>query len=63
MNIETISAAGVAIAVKSTIKRIAIRHDLRIDAALRMPMKFSKTTKTGRTKAIPIARTNLRTKS
>ena len=34
MNIETMSADGVAIAVKSTITRIAMRQDLMIDAAL-----------------------------
>ena len=32
MNIEMTSAAGVAIAVKSTITRIATRHDLMIAA-------------------------------
>ncbi len=63
MNIETTSAEGVAIAVNSTITRIATRHDLMIDVALITPAKFSSTMKTGTTKATPIATTSFSTKS
>ena len=63
MNIEMMSADGVAIAVKSTITRIATRHDLMIAAALMMPAKFRSTMKTGTTKAMPIATTSFSTKS
>ena len=55
MNIEMTSADGVAMAVKSTITRIAMRHDLMIAAALMIPAKFSSTMNTGSTNAMPIA--------
>jgi len=62
-NIEMRSAAGVAMAVNSTITRIATRHDLMIDAALITPAIFSRTMNTGRTKAMPMAMTSFSTKS
>ena len=61
--IVTGSGVGVNAAVKRNIAKIANRQGLRIAAPDRKPTKFSSKRKTGRTKAMPKSRINLRTKS
>ena len=62
-NIEKMSAAGVATAQKTVMTRMAQRQPLMMPAAEITPTKFSSTTNTGSTKAMPTTSTSFRTKS
>ena len=62
-NIDSTSAAGVTMALNSTIATTTTRHERRSVRAYTIPRAFSSTISTGMTKAMPVATMVFSTKS